>query len=135
MSENLPQPHQENEPSGEILALIKLGQEFISLQGREIEVKKTEIEANKEIAIASIEAQKEVAGHDRKHEGGQETRRYIFVFAIVLVVVGATLALVFNNAKDLVIEIIKTLLTFAAGAFGGVQYGKVKALEKEDKDE
>lgn len=116
----------------ELQALIQVGQQFIALQGQEIELKKMQVEANKEIAIASIQAEKEAAAHDRTHEGGQEVRKYVFATIITILAVGTIITLVMIGAKEMVADILKIILGFAAGAFGGVYYGKNKAAEAAD---
>lgn len=123
------------ETSQELQALVQVGHQYIALQSKELDIKKIEIESNTQIALASIEAQKEVSAHDRTHEGGQETRKYVFATVMAAVVIGGMIALVMIGAKDLVSDMLKIVLGFAAGAFGGFHYGKNKANTDYDGDE
>lgn len=44
-----------------------------------------------------------------------------------MLAVGTIITLVLIGAKEMVADLLKILLGFAAGAFGGVYYGKSKA--------
>lgn len=119
----------------ELQGLIRVGERFVELQSKQLDIKKTEIEANKEIALASIKAQTELSSHDRTHEGGQQKAKYLFTTGIVVIALTAVIILVYLGAEALVSDIVKVVLGFAAGAFGGYQLGKNKAITATDDDE
>lgn len=120
------------EPSNEIAALINVGHQFIELQGKQVDVKIAEIEANKAIALASIEAQKEISAHDRSHEGGQEFRRYIFIVAVLLIVTGIIFGLAMIGFKEMVYDIVKIVLGFVGGMFFGISQTLKKHNEEKE---
>lgn len=124
------QPVTQTESSNEIAALINVGHQFIELQGKQVEVKIAEIEANKAIALASIEAQKEISSHDRSHEGGQELRKYIFITVVLLIVIGLIFGLAMMGLKEMVYDILKIVLGFVAGMF----YGISQVLKKNNEE-
>jgi hypothetical protein len=122
-------------PTPELQAIIKIGERYITLQESELDLKKTEIEANTRIALASIEAQREAVTHDHNAEGSQQKSKFQYATLIIAIVMATIIALVWLGAKDLVSDIVKVALGFAGGILGGYQWGKNKALTSDDDDD
>lgn len=101
----------------------------LALKNEELEVRKQEISSNKEIALKSIEAQKE----DRKEQANFfnriEAKKLIFKCLVVIaVVVSLGMFIYSGNAKD-AIELAKIGGGLLAGYLAGIFKGKFEALK------
>lgn len=98
----------------------------------ELEVKSEEIASHERVAMKSIDAQERSFIDNRTQYNKHLIHRYIFI-AVLTVVIGAiAIAMIMNNAKDVIIDSLKLVLAFGSGAFGGFYAGKSK---KQDPDE
>ncbi len=98
----------------------------ISLQEKQEETRRLEIERNTQVALAQIQAQSEDLKDNRTKYNSMLTRRYWFVGAIVVLLLAFAVVGIALGAQALVIEVFKVTLGFAAGGFGGYFYGKSK---------
>lgn len=98
----------------------------IELQEKQEDTRRLEIETNAKVAMAQIEAQERDLKDNRTQYNSMLTRRYWFVGVVVLMILVFATVGMMTGHKDIVIEIMKATLFFAAGGFGGYQYGKSK---------
>lgn len=98
----------------------------ITLQEKQEETRRLEIERNTQVALAQIQAQAEDLKDNRTKFNTMLTGRYWFVGAVVVLLLAFAIAGIWLGAKDLVLEVFKLTLSFAAGGFGGYFYGKTK---------
>ena len=110
--------HAENE-------LIVKKQE-IALQEKREETRRFEIEQNTTVALAQINAQAEDLKDNRVRYNSMLSKRYWFIGSIVASLLAFATAGIYLGAKDLIVEILKVVVAFSAGGFGGYHYGKSK---------
>lgn len=123
----------EEKPSEGLPAVLESLNKFAETQALEVEIKRQElvvkekeIESNERIALKSIDVQ--AAAQATKYDKFNKhlIHRYVFIGCIVLMILTfAGFALVYG-AKELVLDSLKILLGFAAGIFGGFNWGKSK---------
>ena len=106
----------------------------IEVRRAEIETKSKEIEANERIGLKSIEAQENV----QISLGSRETKNILirvggFLLAFVSVLIFIAFAIK-NDAKDIVIELMKYLVPLIIGGLGGFYIGKAKGKDEASGD-
>ena len=119
--------------SGQKNEILTALHSFVDAQSKEVEVKKQELEvrskeidSNERIAMRSIDAQEKFHTDNRSQYNKHLIHKYVYVAVLVIIVAVFAVFLVKNDAKDLVVEVLKLLMAFGAGAFGGFQAGKNK---------
>lgn len=113
-------------------------EKFLSIQEKELMVREKELEHSKqakvfdhEYALKALDAQVKDQEGIRRHESRNNIYIYIFSGTIIIglfFLLG--LALIYNK-DPIVMEIIKAIMYFGAGALGGYSWGKSK--ENNDK--
>lgn len=98
----------------------------ISLQEKQEETRRLEIERNTQIALAQIQAQAEDLKDNRTKYNTMLNGRYRFIGVVVVLLLLFAISGIALGAKDMVLEVFKLALGFAAGGFGGYFYGKTK---------
>ena len=98
----------------------------ISLQEKQEDTRRLEIDSNTKIAMLQIEAQAADLKDNRQQYNAMLKRRHVFIIIIVTIMSILAGFAIYNNAKDMVIEVVKAIGFFAAGGFGGFHYGKSK---------
>lgn len=101
-------------------------QQEITLQEKREETRRFEIEQNTAVALAQINAQAEDLKDNRIKYNSMITRRYWFIGGVIFLVIVFALSGLYLKEGSMVMDMIKTMLTFAAGGFGGYHYGKTK---------
>jgi len=109
--------------------VFEIARKFIEMQNNEQQVRLQEIQATskdhdnqKEIALASINAQKEDRKESRETYQAESTKNKMFIFAVVLVLAILAVVLIQLGYASLAEEIIKYALAAVLGAFGGYGY-------------
>ncbi len=99
---------------------------FLELQSKELDVRIKEAECGaddlqnqKEIALASIQAQVQDRSDGRQTISQESTKSKIFIFVVLVVVCIFILALVFLEQSEMAQKIIEIVVTGILGAFGG----------------
>lgn len=114
-----------------VARLTEIQEKDTEVKHQELSIRAKEIESNERIALRSIEAQERTQVDHRDKFNKHLVHRYYYIIAI-LVVTFIFAGYVFSNGgKDLIIEIIKLVLAFGSGIFGGFQYGKNKKKTNE----
>ncbi|WP_323810954.1 hypothetical protein [Klebsiella pneumoniae] len=98
----------------------------IEVRRAEVETKSKEIEANERIGLRSIEAQEKVQVSLGRRETTNILIRvggFLLAFLFVLIFIGFAIK---NDAKDIVIELMKYVVPLIIGGLGGFYIGKAK---------
>lgn len=115
-----------------ILALTEMAKaqlKTVEVREKEIEVKSQEIAANKEVALASIAAQKETQLSWQKGYFERENSQRGFIFLMIIAGLIALAATAYFGGKDFILTIIQYVVPPLTTAFGGYYYGKKKGSE------
>ena len=117
--------------------------EILDVQTKELEVRELEVQANahesannKEIALASIHAQKEDRKETRFTYERESTKNKLFAGAVLLVVILFVGFLIIYGEKDFAKNLVDSLLKIGVGFVGG--YGiayKVKSKNQKNDSE
>lgn len=112
---------------------ISLKEKEIEFKTQELAIRAKEIESNKEIALKSIEAQKE----DRKTQAtffsGLESRKNFFKCLVALAVTGVVIISMYTGNAQYAIELAKIGGGVLMGYLAGVYKGKADQLERNAK--
>lgn len=131
MKEINPQPDRKQQ--SEIVEKIIDNQRLdIEVRKSEQDVKIKEIESNERLALRSIEAQEKVQTALGKNETTNIMIRvggFLFAFIAILIFIGFAIK---NDAKDIVIELMKYIVPLIIGGVGGFYLGKSKGKEEND---
>ena len=96
----------------------------IALQDRQEETRRLEIEHNTRIALSQLDAQAADLKDSREQYNRMLRRRYVFIVLIVFILSAFAGWAIQSGAKEVIIDILKSLTFFAVGGFGGYHYGK-----------
>lgn len=102
----------------------------IEVRRAEVETKSKEIEANERIRLKSIEAQEKVQVSLGRRETTNILIRvggFLLAFLFVLIFIGFAIK---NDAKDIVIELMKYVVPLIIGGLGGFYIGKAKGKDE-----
>ncbi|WP_117037524.1 hypothetical protein [Klebsiella pneumoniae] len=102
----------------------------IEVRRAEVETKSKEIEANERIGLRSIEAQEKVQVSLGRRETTNILIRvggFLLAFLFVLIFIGFAIK---NDAKDIVIELMKYVVPLIIGGLGGFYIGKAKGKDE-----
>lgn len=102
----------------------------IEVRRAEVETKSKEIEANERIGLRSIEAQEKVQISLGRRETTNILIRvggFLLAFLFVLIFIGFAIK---NDAKDIVIELMKYVVPLIIGGLGGFYIGKAKGKDE-----
>jgi short subunit fatty acids transporter len=102
----------------------------LALHAKQDETRRLEIDRNAEYAHASLAAQERDLQDQRKQYNHMLKSRYWFIMLVLVIMCLFGGYAIQAGAKDLLIEIMKIGLAFAAGGFGGYQWGKNKQNDK-----
>ena len=96
----------------------------IQNKGKELEIRRLELDRNAEFAKASLEAQAKDRNNERAAYSLLHKRNAYFWGFIVLCILGFAMALILSDKDSILIELIK-LVAVGAGGFGiGFQRGR-----------
>lgn len=101
----------------------------IEVRRAEVETKSKEIEANERIGLRFIEAQKVQVSLGRRETTNILIRvgGFLLAFLFVLIFIGFAIK---NDAKDIVIELMKYVVPLIIGGLGGFYIGKAKGKDE-----
>lgn len=102
----------------------------IEVRRAEVETKSKEIEANERIGLRFIEAQEKVQVSLGRRETTNILIRvggFLLAFLFVLIFIGFAIK---NDAKDIVIELMKYVVPLIIGGLGGFYIGKAKGKDE-----
>lgn len=135
-------PDQDTDDAG---SLRKLGtspdliEKFLDSQNRQVEakVKETELQFqqdsnNFEYGKLALEAQSNDRVNERISARKTSRERYIFLFAVIALVVGLIATAMWLNKDEMAKELVKALIYVSAGALGGYGLGKAKGKNEPD---
>ncbi|MEQ9852668.1 hypothetical protein ABRP57_09560 [Pectobacterium aroidearum] len=109
---------------------ITLKEKELEFKTQELEVRHKEIESNKEIALISIQAQKEDRATQASFYSGLETKKVYFKYVLVVAVAVVVIISMFTNNAQYAIELAKIGGGVLAGYLAGVYKGKSDQLER-----
>lgn len=137
MSENTPPnlPESQGQNDQFFRDFLHLQQQEVALRFEEAEIRKQEIEANKQIALASITAQENT---DKKRGDvflNIHKWRTWLLFACILAVSGILFAAMKYDRTEIALKIIEIGGAVLLGYFAGLYRGKAQAMENRDKNE
>lgn len=92
----------------------------------ELQIRKQEIASNEKIATKAIDAQQAAQSDKYTKYNKHLSNLYWFIGAVVLIVLIFCGFALKNDGKEVIVESLKVILSFAAGAFGGFHWGKNK---------
>lgn len=123
------QPDKPKPPASQDSPDYELIKEFIAVRNKELDVRKSRIEERvnfqdnmKEVALASIEAQRKDRQESRDASKSESTKNKTFVVVLVLILGVFSGFLVWQGYTSLAEKIITYLLAVLLGAFGGYGY-------------
>ncbi|MCL2891710.1 hypothetical protein [Brenneria tiliae] len=106
----------------------------IAVKEKEQEARVKEIESNERLGLRAIEAQEKVQTALGKRETTNISIRvggFVLCFFAILIFIGFAIK---NDAKDIVIELMKYIVPLVIGGVGGFYLGKSKGKEESEKD-
>lgn len=106
---------------------LQLQESELQVRLRESEIRAKEVDSNKEIALASIAAQREDYRDNRDKFNKHLIHRYVFLSILALLVLGFFAFAIAYDAKELVESSLKIIGGFLAGGFGGYYLGRDRA--------
>lgn len=112
--------------------MIEVTQQENDLKRGDQEVKREEIAANQQIALASIDAQREYHREHFTRYNAHLIHRYFFLGAILVIVLVFSAFAIWAGAQDLVMDMAKLVVGVGVGAFGGFHYGQNKSQKPSD---
>ncbi len=111
----------ENMPEESLLSVL---QADIDMRGKEVSLRQHEMTSNQQIALASIEANKEVELNRKQAFEFMIGRRYSLLKLVTVSIGIIAIVGMYLNKDAVVIDMFKTILGFGGIAFGAYQYGK-----------
>ncbi|HEK0789545.1 TPA: hypothetical protein SMP78_003774 [Proteus mirabilis] len=109
---------------------IELKSKEIDFKTQELEIRRQEIASNKEIALKSIEAQKEDRETQSRFFSGLETKKVYFKCLVAVGVVLVVIISMYTGNAQYAIELAKIAGGVLAGYLAGVYKGKADQLER-----
>lgn len=123
-----------------VVANEEMFEKFLAVQKQELDVRLQEIKLadsdqdnQKEIALASLEAQKDDRQASRVTYGKESTKTKIFAGLVLFGLGWFILELIKNNQADMALELVKMIGFTILGGFGG--YGLAKRHENRQNNE
>lgn len=92
----------------------------------ELQIRKQEIASNEKIATKAIDAQQAAQSDKYTKYNKHLSNLYWFIGAVSLIVLVFCGFALKNDGKEIIVESLKVILSFAAGTFGGFHWGKNK---------
>lgn len=92
----------------------------------ELQIRKQEIASNEKIATKAIDAQQAAQSDKYTKYNKHLSNLYWFVGVVLLIVLVFCGFALKNDGKEIIVESLKVILSFAAGTFGGFHWGKNK---------
>ncbi|ADF63122.1 MULTISPECIES: glycine zipper family protein [Enterobacter cloacae complex] len=109
---------------------IELKEKELDFKTQELEIRKQEIESNREIALKSIEAQKEDRATQATIFSGVEVKRVYFKYLVTIAVATVVIISMYTGNAQYAIELAKIGGGVLAGYLAGVYKGKSDQLER-----
>ncbi|EJQ8147555.1 hypothetical protein N8J30_004259 [Salmonella enterica subsp. enterica serovar Newport] len=113
---------------------IALKEKELDFKTQELEIRRQQIDSNKEIALKSIEAQKEDRATQSNIFSKVEIKKIYFKYAITFSVAVVVIVSMFTGNAQYAIELAKIGGGVLAGYFAGVYKGKSDQLERNTPD-
>ncbi|WP_159355886.1 hypothetical protein [Methylovorus glucosotrophus] len=131
MTDNQDQPLAQNNQldtiASSLSVIIEQQQQEVGIKNRELDVREHEISSNERIALASIQAQSQYRADNAGKYNAHLIHRYWFIGTVTFMVLAFAAFAITHESKDIIIDSIKMILGFSAGAFGGYHWGKSKS--------
>ncbi|EML5901064.1 hypothetical protein R7W29_004132 [Citrobacter freundii] len=108
---------------------IELKEKELDFKTHELEIRRQEIESNKEIALKSIDAQKEDRATQATIFSGVETKKVYFKYIVTIAVAVVVIVSMYTGNAQYAIELAKIGGGVLAGWLAGVYKGKSDQLE------
>lgn len=109
---------------------IELKEKELDFKTHELEIRRQEIESNKEIALKSIDAQKEDRATQAMIFSGVETKKVYFKYIVTIAVAVVVIVSMYTGNAQYAIELAKIGGGVLAGWLAGVYKGKSDQLER-----
>ena len=103
-----------------------------NIRGQELVIRQQEITHNAKHASEILAAQERDREKGRIHERKQTLGRMVFSVILVLLVLVFIIVALWMNKDALVLDLVKVMLGFAAGAVGGYSYKSIRTKQEED---
>ncbi|HFW4798346.1 TPA: hypothetical protein ACIBS5_003789 [Salmonella enterica subsp. diarizonae serovar 60-67:z35:-] len=113
---------------------IALKEKELDFKTQELEIRRQQIDSNKEIALKSIEAQKEDRATQSSIFSKVEIKKVYFKYAVTFSVAVVVIVSMFTGNAQYAIELAKIGGGVLAGYFAGVYKGKSDQLERNTPD-
>lgn len=113
---------------------IALKEKELDFKTQELEIRRQQINSNKEIALKSIEAQKEDRATQSNIFSKVEIKKIYFKYAVTFSVAVVVIVSMFTGNAQYAIELAKIGGGVLAGYFAGVYKGKSDQLERNTPD-
>lgn len=104
----------------------------LALKAQELELEKQREQNNTELSRAALEAQERDRAHERDSRRNERKDRHKAALGFLLIIAVLIGAAIYLGAKDIGIELIKSVGLLVAGAFGGYGYAKSKPQQDEE---
>jgi len=111
---------------------LALKEKELDFKTQELEIRKKEIDSNKEVALKSIDAQKEDRATQSTIFSGVETKKVYFKYLVTVAVAAVVIVSMYTGNAQYAIELAKIAGGVMAGYLAGVYKGKSDTLERKD---
>ncbi|EEV5606014.1 hypothetical protein EGD75_25700 [Escherichia coli] len=109
---------------------IELKEKELDFKTQELEIRKQEIDSNREIALKSIEAQKDDRATQATIFSGVEVKKVYFKYLVTICVALVVIVSMFTGNAQYAIELAKIGGGVLAGYLAGMYKGKSDQMEK-----
>ncbi|HHG0425695.1 TPA: hypothetical protein ACPTCW_002328 [Yersinia enterocolitica] len=109
---------------------VELKSKEIDFKTQELAIRQQEIDSNKEIALKSIEAQKEDRATQASFFSGLETKKVYFKYLVTIAVSVVVIVSMYTGNAQYAIELAKIAGGVMAGYLAGVYKGKSDQLQR-----
>lgn len=109
---------------------IELKEKEIDFKTQELAIRQQEIDSNREIALKSIDAQKEDRATQASFFSGLETKKVYFKYLVTIAVSVVVIVSMYTGNAQYAIELAKIAGGVLAGYLAGVYKGKSDQLER-----
>jgi CHASE2 domain-containing sensor protein len=121
----------QQDDSNALNQVVAIQEKTLEVKSKETDVKAQEISANKEIALATIAAQKETQMAWNEKFWKSRTNLHWFIFVIVIAVCAFLISMAWFVGKDFVLKLVEEVVPPVVTAIGGYYYGKSKPHKNE----
>ncbi len=94
---------------------------------KELEYQYNDLQSNKEVILATINAEKEDRQDDRRFEEGESTKKYYSLIAILIIICIFIVILIYQGQATMVEKIVEIFVTAGLGAIAGYGFAKSKS--------